>query len=286
MSEHRDAEGGLKRRLCKELVQHDLRIRVALELDDHTHTVAVGLVAQVADALEALILDLVCDIFEQLALVYLIRQLGNDYAGALFSAVLLKFGAGAHYYAALARFVSLSDAASAHDNASGREIRAGNVLHEVGNRRLGVFEQRDAGVYRLAEVVRRDIRRHADGNSGGAVDEKVREAARQHTRLLARFVEVRVPVHRLLVDVAEHLVRDAAHARLGVAVCRGWVAVHGAEVAVTVDKRRAHGEVLRKSDERVVNGNVAVGVVVTENVSDGGGALLVRIRVGEVTLVH
>ena len=38
-----------------ELVEHDLRDGVALELDHDAHAVAVGLVAQVADALDLLV---------------------------------------------------------------------------------------------------------------------------------------------------------------------------------------------------------------------------------------
>ena len=48
--EHDRAERRLERRVHEQLVQHDLRVRVLLELDDDAHAVAVGLVAQVADA--------------------------------------------------------------------------------------------------------------------------------------------------------------------------------------------------------------------------------------------
>ncbi len=49
------AERALQRGQLVELVEHDLRERVALELDDDAHAVAIGLVAQVADALEPLL---------------------------------------------------------------------------------------------------------------------------------------------------------------------------------------------------------------------------------------
>ena len=56
--EHRHAEGRLHLRLGKEAVQNDLRVRVLFELDDDAHTVAVGLVADVGDALEPLVAHL------------------------------------------------------------------------------------------------------------------------------------------------------------------------------------------------------------------------------------
>ena len=47
-----------------------------------------------------------------------------------------------------------------------------------------MVDQRDDGVDDLAQVVRRDVGRHADRDAGGAVDQQVREARRQDGRLL------------------------------------------------------------------------------------------------------
>ena len=45
--------------------------------------------------------------------------------------------------------------------------------------RCGVCDQRDQRIDDLAEVVRRDVGRHADGDAGRAVDQQVRDARRQ-----------------------------------------------------------------------------------------------------------
>jgi hypothetical protein len=58
---------------------------------------------------------------------------------------------------------------------------------------LAVVDQRDGRVDHLAEVVRRDARRHADGDALRAVDEQVREARRQDDGLEARAVVVGAP---------------------------------------------------------------------------------------------
>ena len=63
-------------------------------------------------------------------------------------------------------------------------------------------------------------------------------------------------------------------------------AVHGTEVAVTVDKRISEGEVLCKSHKRVINGRVTVGVILTENLSDGVCALSERLIRGISGVVH
>ena len=80
--------------------------------------------------------------------------------------------------------------------------------------RLGVREHPLGGRGHLAQVVRRDLGGHADRDARGAVDEKVREAARQHVRLEGLAVVVGAEVDGLLVDVAHHLHRQRRHPAL------------------------------------------------------------------------
>ena len=56
----------------------------------------------------------------------------------------------------------------------------------------------------------------------------------------------------------------------------GGVAVDRAEVALPVDEQVAHRERLRHADDRVVDRRVAVRVVLTDDVADDAGGLLVR----------
>ena len=60
-----DPERRLHRRVLVELVQHDLGQRVALELDDEAHAVAVRLVPQVGDVRDLLVVDEVGDLLDQ-----------------------------------------------------------------------------------------------------------------------------------------------------------------------------------------------------------------------------
>ena len=92
-------------------------------------------------------------------------------------------------------------------------------------------------------------------------------------------------VDALLVDVGEELDGELGEARFGVAVRGRRIAVDRAEVALPVDERVAHREVLREADHRVVDAGVAVRVVVGEHVADDLGALAVRARRREVLLV-
>ena len=283
-----DAERRLHRGVLVELVQHDLRDHAALELDHDPHALAIGLVAQVGDLGDLLLVDEVGDLLDQAGVAALLDhegQLGDD-DRLLAVADVLRVGAGAHAHAAAAGLVGLADAADAEDHAAGREVRALDVLHQAGRVDLRIVDVGDRRGDRLAQVVRRDVRRHADGDARGAVDEQVREARREHDRLAVVAVVVRDEVDGVGVEVAQHLARERRQPRLRVPHRGGRVVVDRAEVALAVDERVAHREVLREPDERVVDRRVAVRVVLAHHLADDAGALGVAAVGLQARLVH
>ena len=206
-SQHCHAKRRLHLRLRKEAVQDHLRVRVLFEFNDDTHAVAVGLVADIGNTLEALVAHLIGHCGNELTFVDLIGKLGNDDALAVL-AELFELGSGADGDFAAAGRVGGADAASSHDDAARWEIRALDMLHEVKQICLRVFQNADARVDDLAEVMGRNVCRHANRDTGRTVDKKVREPGREHARLFSRFIEIRVPVDGVLIDVAQHLVAE------------------------------------------------------------------------------
>ena len=85
---------------------------------------------------------------------------------------------------------------------------------------------------------------------------------------LARAVVVRLEIDGVLVDVVEQMQRDLGQARFGVAHRRRRIAVDRAEIALAVDQRHAHGEILRHAHQRVVDRLVAVRVILAHDVAD------------------
>ena len=78
---------------------------------------------------------------------------------------------------------------------------------------------------------------------------------------------------RFLLDVAQQCIGKGGQAHFGVAVRRGRVAVNRAEVALPLDQRVAHGEVLCQPHGGVVDRAITVGVVITEDIPDDLGRL-------------
>ena len=283
--QHDRAEDVLHLRMLVEVIEHHSGVHVALELDDDAHALAVALVADVADAVQTLVVHQLRDLGNQRSLVDHVRDLGDDDALTVVRH-RLDIRLRAHNDASAAGGVGVVDAPAPQDQTTGREVRTLDTLHQLLAGGVGLVNQLHHAVDHLAEVVRRDVRRHADGDAGGAVDQQVRETAGQHARLHERLVEVRGKVNRFLVDVREHLHVHFAHAGFGVSHGRRAVTVDGAEVALALDQRIAGGKVLRQAHQRAVDGGIAVRVIFTQNVADNARALAERLVGGDAQLMH
>ncbi len=239
----------------------------------------------IGDTLDALVLDKVGYALDKLRLVDSVRDLGDDYLVAV--ALCLNYlGAGADYNLAAACAVGGADARSAHDYAAGREIGTGQISHKLLERRVGVIYQAVHGGNDLAQIVRRDIRRHTDRYTDGAVDKQIRISRRENRGLLESVVVVRDEIDRVFVDIRQHFERELLELRLGVTVSSGRVAVDGTEVSVAVNERISHGEVLRQTHHCVIDGGVAVRMVTAEHRTDRVRALTVRLVRIKTVFVH
>ncbi len=89
-----------------ELVEHNLRLRAALEFDDDAHTVAITLVADIADVVDDFLVDEFRDALDELGLVDLVGDFGDD-DRQLFLGQVLCSHLGAHHEAAAAGFVGV-----------------------------------------------------------------------------------------------------------------------------------------------------------------------------------
>ncbi len=283
--EHDGAERRAERRVHVELVQHDLGIRVLLQLDHDAHAVAIGLVAQVADAGDLRLAHEVGNLLEERGLVHLERDLGRDEAHAP-APSLLDLHARPHADQAAAVQQAVADALRAVDDSTGREVRALHDLQQVFGRGVRMLDHVDDRVADLAEVVRRHLGGHSDRDARAAVDEEVRHDAREHGGLLAGFIVIRPEVDGVLLEVVQHLDRERREPGLGVPHRRRGVAIDRAEVPLAVDERVAHHPVLREADQCGIDDLLAVRVVVARGVAGDLRALPVRTAGREIEVVH
>ena len=268
-----DAEGVLERGVLVELVEDDVGVFAALELDDQADPLAVALVAEVGDAGDLVVVDEERDALLDDGLGDVVGDFGEDEVLPA-APHLLGVHPRPDDRPAPAGGVGVHDAPSPADERPRREVGPLDELHQLLRPRLRVVDEVDDGVGDLVHVVRGDGGRHADRDAHGAVAEQVREFPGQHHRLGGGLVEVGTEIDRVEGEVFEHVDGFAHHAGLGVTHGGGRVPVDGPEVPLLLDEGISEREILRHADERGIDDLLgAVGVVVAEGVAGDLGAL-------------
>ena len=123
-----------------------------------------GVVVDVGNAVNSFILNEIGNRLDQSLFVDLIGELGHNNAhSAVF--IFFDFRSGSYSDFTSARCVSGTDSGATHNDTGGREIRPLDVFHEFFQGRIGIVNQTAHTVDDFTEVVRRNIRRHTDGNT-------------------------------------------------------------------------------------------------------------------------
>ena len=283
--QHVDAEARFQRRILVQLVDDNLGNDAALEIDHNADALAVGLVPQVHNAVNLALVHQRRNLFHQTGFV---ESEGNfpDDDGLQALLALFHLHAAAHLHGAASRAVGVVQALARIDKARRREVRPLDEVHQVLDAALRMLQQIVQRVAEFPQVVRRNIGGHAYGNTGRTVEQQVGHLGRKHGRFLQRIVIVGQEIDGFLIQIRQKLACQTRHAHFGVTHGGGGVAVQRAEVALPVHQRIAHGKILRHAHKRVVYRRVAVRVILTDNVADDAGRLLVRpvVAVGKLVL--
>ena len=242
----------------------------------------VGLIPQVLQPGQLLVAHLGGDLLQDPVAGHLIGQMGDD------DVALLQLVAGALAQAAVSGLVELPDLLGGGDDGRrGGIVRAGDEGHQLGHAGPGMVQEVDAGPRHLPQVVGRDIGGHAHGDARRPVEQQVGQAGGQNSRLLQGAVEVGLPVHRALAQLAEQDLGVGGQPRLGVAHGgEGLGFVGGSPVTLAVDERIAVGEGLGHKHHGLVAGGVAMGVELAQDIAHGARRLLVLGGGGQAQLGH
>ena len=261
-------------------------ICIAAQSYDGSHAVSVRLVVYLLYKSESVFFLFSQFVYlgQKQRFVDLIRELRDNYEISV--AVLFDKRVGTHGYLAFARRVSLSYTLVVYDYAARREIGRGYVFHHLVESYAAVVYVCYYAVDDFTKVVRRYVGGKTYRYTRSAVDEKIGESARQYVRLLKTVVKVERERNRFFVEIAQHFHCYRGKPCLRITHCRRSVAVHTAEVAVSVYEHHTRIERLRKPYHRVVYAAVAVRMVFTEALANDSRRLLVRFVGSGAQLVH
>ena len=98
------------------------------------------------------------------SLIHHVRNLVDHNAGPPLTE-LFEVRLRAHDNASAPRAVSLMNSVDAEDDPPCRKIGRGHEVNQLVDRAVGMRERVKAGVDRLAQIVRRNVRGHADRNA-------------------------------------------------------------------------------------------------------------------------
>ena len=255
----------------EQVVHHLLHIHAVRTRDNHqaSRVFVIRFVAQVIHHRQLFIAHLGGDLLQHAGAGNLMRQ-GADHHRAVF---FRPHRAHTHRTAAI--LVDFTDlGAGGNDFRFGRIIRPLYDIQQIVERRLRFFNQGNGRLSDFTQVVRRNIRRHADGDAGSAVEQNIGQARRQHFRLLQGAVKVRYPVNSALPQFAQQQFSILRQTGFGITHRgEGFRIVRRPPVPLTVDQRIAVREGLRHQHHGFITRAIAVRMVFTQHVADGAGGL-------------
>ena len=280
-----DGEIVLQRRVLEQLRQYGVRVEAGFDFNDKTSAVmAVRQVDCAGNTLQLAILYTLGNTFQHTFRADHERQFRYDNC-LLTSGYVFNMRHRTRGQRATTGLVGLANALTSHNHATARPIRTWNIAHKLFQRGVRMMHQMFGCGNHFAQIVRRHICGHANGDAGTAIDEQIRDRGRQNGWLLQLVVVVRCEIHCIFGDIRVHAKRSLGHTSLGVTRCCRTV-IKGSEITVAVYQRQTHGKRLRKTNHRLINRGIAMRVKLTHHLADHTSRLHVRTIRIEVHLTH
>src|SRR5579883_521022 len=282
-----DAYRLLQRRILVDLIEDQVRVGVALEVDDETYRLAVAgtrFIADIADSFYLFFFDQIADRGSEAIARLLIRHFGDD--DLRLAVLLADVGASAERDFSATCGVAVGDALPTADDAARRKVGTGDDFQQILKRYVRFVDDLDGGITDFAQIMRRDVGSHAYGDAVGAVDQQIRELARQNERLAILAVVALNEIHRVGFEIGEHLGADVRQPSLGVTMSGRRQPGDGAEIALWMHEGIAHVPVLRHAHQRRIDRLIAVWMIALHRFANDAGAFRGRAGGAESEIVH
>jgi hypothetical protein len=161
-----------------------------------------------------------------------------------------------------------NDGGAIHHLPAGGEVGAVEQLHQPFVGDMGIVDQFQRRIDDFRDIVAGDAGRHAHRDPACTVGQQVGEQAGEDFRLDLLAIIGRQEIDRAFVQSRHQLERGLRQARLGVAVGRGVIAIDIAEIALPFDQRVTQREILREAHHGVIDGCIAMRVILADHIAD------------------
>ena len=253
-------------RHAEKIIEHHARHGLLLEYNHHAHAHPVRLIIDVAYALKLMVVHQLGYPRDHLRLIHLVGNLRHDDARPP-ARGLLNLRARPHHDAPPPGPECVLHPRDAVNNPPRGEIRPLHVLHQLIHRHASVVNVRADRVHHLAKIMRCHIRGHPHRNARRPIHQQLRNTRGQHHRLLERLIEVRHEIHRILVQIFQHILADPSQTRLRVPHGRRAIPIHRAKIALPKHERVAQRPILRHAHHRIVHRHIAMRMVLSQHLS-------------------
>ena len=159
-------KGNLHGRAFVELAYENFRADILFQVQHDPNPVPVGLIPKVLNTLDLLLPNQVSDLFDQFCLVHRVGQLCENNALPVCPLVPLDQGSSTYPDDPFSRPVGIPDPLLPVDDPAGGKIRTGNVLQEIVFVYFRVLDESDQSIHQFTQIVRRNVRCHANRDSG------------------------------------------------------------------------------------------------------------------------
>ena len=283
--QHNHPKGVLQLGKTIQLIEHHLGIGGCLQLNHNAHPFLAGIVCDVVDAFDPLILHQIHHGFDQVLLVDHIGDFGNHNAETV-AVTFFNLGFTPQNHLASTGGIRRPNAGVTHNHPAGGEVGSLDVLAQLRKFRFGIVDEVAHGVHHLAQIVGRDVGCHTNRNPLGAVDQQTGNPRRQGKGFFQTVIVVGLKIHRFFVNIPQHFHSGFGQFCLGIPISSGRIAVNRTKVPLSVHHHIPQGEILCHTYQRIVHRCVPVGMVPPQHRTNRVGALAVCLFGVQVILIH
>ncbi len=168
----------------------------------------------------------------------------------------------------------------------GWKIGAFDDVNQIRDGTFWVIHQENGAINDLAHIMRGDVGSHTNSNTHRPIHQQVWETGGQYNGFNRFIIKVGDKIHHAFFNIHQHFTGDFGHSCFGIAVSGSTVPVYVTEVSVSIHQWIPQREGLRQTNHGIIHGTVAMGMIMTQHVADGGCRLSERLIAGQTVLIH